>query len=74
MIGMTTVKIHDFTPTGFINIEAEINYPEDEGIVQIENFGVHFSKGGTLVYGMKVEAIQTSLGEEGVSGESTRNL
>ena len=29
------VTILDFNETKFINFEAEINFPEDEGIVQV---------------------------------------
>lgn len=65
--GMTTVKIHDHDMTKFINLEAEVNLPEDGGIVQVENFGIHFSKEGTVVYGMKVESIQERLGDKGLS-------
>ena len=55
--GMTDVKIIDYDFVRFINFEAEINYPEDEGIVQIENFGMHLNVDGTILYGIKVEAI-----------------
>jgi WD repeat-containing protein 35 len=41
----------------FANITAEINFPEDEGIVQIENFGIHMHKYGLVICGMKLEAI-----------------
>eukprot|EP01043_Picozoa_sp_COSAG02_P027099 COSAG02_NODE_1582_length_11838_cov_3.471420_3_plen_926_part_00 len=56
-VGLTEVEILDFEDTEYINFEAEINYPEDEGIVQVENFGIHLSKGGTTIYGMRIEAI-----------------
>lgn len=55
--GLTQVTILDYDFVRFINFEAEINYPEDEGIVQIENFGMHLNVDGTIIYGMKVEAI-----------------
>jgi hypothetical protein len=55
--GLTKVAILDYDFVGCINFEAEINYPEDEGIVQIENFGMHLNVDGTIMYGMKVEAI-----------------
>lgn len=55
--GLTKVGILDYDFIGCINFEAEINYPEDEGIVQIENFGMHLNVDGTIMYGMKVEAI-----------------
>jgi WD repeat-containing protein 35 len=55
--GLTSVKILDFDFVRFINFEAEINYPEEEGIVQVENFGMHLNVDGTIVYGIFVEAI-----------------
>ena len=51
--GLTQVTILDFDFVRFINFEAEINYPEDEGIVQIENFGMHLNVDGTILYGLK---------------------
>ena len=56
--GLTSVSILDFNDTKFINFEAEINFPEDEGIIQIENFGMHYGVDGKVIYGMKIEAIQ----------------
>ena len=55
--GLTQVTILDFDFVHFINFEAEINFPEDEGVVQVENFGMHLNVDGTIVYGIKVEAI-----------------
>mmetsp|Transcript_29198 Transcript_29198/g.75160 ORF Transcript_29198/g.75160 Transcript_29198/m.75160 type:complete len:696 (-) Transcript_29198:28-2115(-) len=55
--GLTSVRIIDFDLVHYINFEAEINYPEDEGIVQIENFGMHLNVDGSVMYGMVVEAI-----------------
>jgi hypothetical protein len=54
--GLTTVKILDFTPTKHINFEADIHLPEDEGIVQVETFGVSMNQDGTVYYGMQVGA------------------
>jgi WD repeat-containing protein 35 len=55
--GLTQVTILDYDFVHFINFEAEINYPEEEGIVQVENFGMHLNVDGTILYGIKVEAI-----------------
>lgn len=80
--GMTMVKILDYHMTSYINLEAEVKYPEDvctsllecctsgancavqDGIIQIENFGIHFSKVGTLVYGMHVDSIGARLSND----------
>ena len=56
-VGLTSVTILDYDSTKFINFEAEINYPEDEGIVQVENFGMHYNVSGMILYGLLVEAI-----------------
>ena len=61
--GLTQVSIIDFDIVRFINFEAEINYPEDEGVVQVEMFGMHLSVDGTILYGMKVEAIMDRLSD-----------
>jgi len=55
--GLTSVQILDFNLTRHINFEAEINYPEEEGIVQVECFGLHIRVDGTIVYGMLIEAV-----------------
>lgn len=51
------MTILDYDFVRFINFEAEIHYPEEEGVIQIENFGMHLSVDGSIVYGIIVEAI-----------------
>lgn len=70
--GLTTVKIHDFDHTAFINLEADIHYTEDgdgKQVTQVENFGIHFSKVGTVVYGLTVQCIGASVTEDGLSAD-----
>jgi WD repeat-containing protein 35 len=55
--GLTDLKIIDYDYFEFTNITAEINFPEDDGIVQIENFGIHMHQHGLVICGMKLEAI-----------------
>lgn len=55
--GLTKVTILDYSITEYINVEADIYFPEDQGIVQIENFGIHLAADGTICYGMKIEAV-----------------
>jgi hypothetical protein len=55
--GLTQARILDFDSIEFINFEAEINFPEKDGIIQVENFGMHLNVSGTLLYGIKIEAI-----------------
>ena len=71
--GLTQVTILDYDFVRFINFEAEINYPEDEGIVQIENFGIHLNVDGTVIYGIKVEAIMERT-EESISVDMLSRL
>ncbi|EKX41195.1 hypothetical protein GUITHDRAFT_142126 [Guillardia theta CCMP2712] len=62
--------IIDFNLVRFINFEAEINFPEEDGMVQIEHFGMHINVDGTIFYGLKVEAIV----DHGASDISLDNL
>jgi hypothetical protein len=61
--GLTKVKILDFDYVHFINFQAEINFPEDSGVVQIENFGIHLNSDGTIIYGLYIDAIQEHTSE-----------
>lgn len=61
--GLTSVEILDFGLTSYLNFEAEVHYPEDEGIVQVEQFGVHMREDGAVIYGLKVEAIMDRLAD-----------
>lgn len=54
---VSKVGIIECSAIDHINLEANINYPERPGIVQVESFGVHISKVGGVLFGMKVEAI-----------------
>ncbi|KAJ0397996.1 hypothetical protein P43SY_004057 [Pythium insidiosum] len=56
-VGQTQVRILDFDFVRFINFEAESHFPETSGIVQVEHFGMHLNSDGSLIYGIKVEAI-----------------
>jgi len=58
--GLTRVNVLDFDETSYVNFEAEIHYDEDPGIVQIENFGVHVSEEGFLVYGLTLDGLMRS--------------
>ena len=55
--GLTSINILDYTLTGHVNFEADIHFPEEEGIVQVETFGVSMHSDGTMYYGMQVEAV-----------------
>ena len=55
--GLTSVQILDFDMTRFTNIEAQVYYPEEEGIVQIEQFGIHVRLDGTCLFGLFIESV-----------------
>uniref|UniRef100_K3W8I8 Uncharacterized protein n=1 Tax=Globisporangium ultimum (strain ATCC 200006 / CBS 805.95 / DAOM BR144) TaxID=431595 RepID=K3W8I8_GLOUD len=55
--GLTKIAIVDFEFDSFTNFEADIHAPNDNGIVQIESFGMHLNGDGTIVYGMFIDAI-----------------
>ena len=41
--GLTNVDIIDFSLARFVNFESEISFPEEGGILQVENFGMHIN-------------------------------
>lgn len=55
--GLTGVRILEFDLLNFVNFEADIHFAEEEGIVQVENFGTHVRSDGFVLYGIKIEAI-----------------
>ena len=57
--GLTHVRVLDCDLLHHVNVEAEINYPEDDGIIQIEFFGIHVSTRGNVLFGLAVDSIMT---------------
>lgn len=55
--GLTSISILDYTLADHANFEANIHYPIQDGVVQVETFGVSANSDGTLFYGMQVEAV-----------------
>ena len=54
----TAVNILDFDETSYVNYEAEVHFKgRAEGVVQVENFGVHVSESGFVAYGLRVDAV-----------------
>ena len=51
------IKIVDYELTEFVNFTADIFFEEDEGIIQIEEFGVSVHEDGSIMYGLQVESI-----------------
>jgi len=57
---LTKVSLVDHQMDRFITFIADIQYPEDEGIQQIEEFGVSCRQYGGCYYGMQIEAIMNN--------------
>lgn len=55
--GLTTVDVLDYSPTEHVNFEADIHYPEEKDIIQVETFGVSMNASGCNFYGMQIEAV-----------------
>eukprot|EP01047_Picozoa_sp_COSAG01_P060739 COSAG01_NODE_7489_length_3188_cov_1.910651_4_plen_64_part_00 len=45
---LTEVLLLDFYPETYVNFEAEVHFPEDEDIVQVEHMGVHVDHLGNV--------------------------
>lgn len=60
-VGLTKVSVNSYDMAQWINIEAEVEYPEDEGITQVENFGIRYQRDGTTLYGLKLEAVMEAV-------------
>ncbi|MEX2683236.1 MAG: hypothetical protein Q6373_016800 [Candidatus Sigynarchaeota archaeon] len=53
----TAIEILDFHPSRFIKFNAQVYYPEEEGITQVERFGVYINSTGKIIIGMKIDSI-----------------
>jgi hypothetical protein len=70
-LGLTSIRVLDFEYGKYINFEADIRYPESEGVVQVEFFGINMNANGCVTYGMRIEAIGIHIADkvqlEGIS-------
>lgn len=44
--GLSRVLVLDFEESTFLNLQTHIHFPEDDGIVQVEEFAMHVSVDG----------------------------
>ena len=56
-VGLTNVYVNSYSEAEFLNVEAQVDYPEASGVVQVEHFGIRYQRDGITTYGFKVEAI-----------------
>ncbi|NHI94036.1 MAG: hypothetical protein EAX96_16220 [Candidatus Lokiarchaeota archaeon] len=47
----SSVYVEEFDLTNFVKFKAEVHFPEDEGIIQEEKFGVYVHEDGSIIYG-----------------------
>jgi len=59
--GLTSVQILEFDYSMFLNFEADINFPEEGGVKQIEQFGVHVKDDGLVCCGLFIDAVMDRL-------------
>ena len=55
--GLTRARVLDWEAGSFLNLQADVHFPESPGIVQVEEFGMHLSADGLVLTGVKIEAI-----------------
>ena len=55
--GLTRVHIDSYHESQFINLDAEVEFPEDDGIIQVEHFGLRYQRDGVTLYALKIEAV-----------------
>ena len=53
----TKVTVKDYDINKYVNLEAVIDFPEEEGIVQIEEMAVFISKLGFIIYSLDLKEI-----------------
>mmetsp|Transcript_38647 Transcript_38647/g.109295 ORF Transcript_38647/g.109295 Transcript_38647/m.109295 type:complete len:913 (+) Transcript_38647:295-3033(+) len=49
--GLTSVRPLDYDVYSHVNFEAEVFYPTDPGVVQLEYFSVHCAEDGDVIFG-----------------------
>lgn len=59
--GLTNISVLDYESSEFINIEADIYFPVQQGTVQVEAFGVSINQTGAIFCGMQVEAVSEKI-------------
>jgi hypothetical protein len=70
---MTKVYVVDYDATDYVTFEAEINYPEEDGIVQEEFFGCYVDHTGRVVYGMELISAEDQL-SDGISVDNISRI
>lgn len=61
--GLTAAYLLDFDETSYVNYEAEVFFPTEPGVVQIEQIGVHVDDSGLSVYGLRLDGVEARVGD-----------
>lgn len=61
-VGLSRARVLDWEAGSFLNLQTDVHFPESDGIVQIEEFGMHVSVDGLVLTGVKLEAILENRG------------
>ena len=59
MSGMAAIFPMDYVRSRLANFESKVYLPEDPGVVQVENFGIHLHANGQVVFGVIVDSVQS---------------
>lgn len=61
MSGMCAIFPMDYVRSTMANFESKVYLPEDPGVVQLENFGIHLHSNGEVIFGVKVESVMSNV-------------
>eukprot|EP01047_Picozoa_sp_COSAG01_P005837 COSAG01_NODE_204_length_22090_cov_64.189441_14_plen_1122_part_00 len=61
--GLTVANLLDFDETTYVNYEAEVFFPTDAGVVQVEHIGVHFDDSGLATFGLRLDGVEAREGD-----------
>ena len=61
MSGMCAIFPMDYVRSTMANFESKVYLPEDPGVVQLENFGIHLHSNGEVIFGVKVESVMNNV-------------
>lgn len=62
--GLSEVEVLDYDEATYVNIEAEVHFEEEAGVVQREAFGIHSNYEGFCIYACKIEGVMHAIETE----------
>ena len=64
MSGMCAIFPMDYVRSKMANFESKVYLPEDPGVVQVENFGIHVHSNGEVIFGVQVESVMDKMRDD----------